>query len=113
MLFYIFFNSLVKNLSLLLAVKELLAIKELLVVKELLAVKEILHPALITARQKTLIPERTNENQILCDDRAKPKHRSRHRVHDCQIRPARTQPCVIGRINTDQNLFMPSLVKMR
>ena len=74
MLFYIFFNSLVKNLSLLQAVQELLAIKELL------AVKEILHPALITARQKTLIPERTNENQILCDDRAKPKHRSRHRV---------------------------------
>jgi len=34
MLFYIFFNSLVKNFSL------------------LLAVKEILHPALITARKK-------------------------------------------------------------
>jgi len=44
MLFYIFFNSLVKNLSLLPAVKELLA------VEELLAVKEILHPALIIAR---------------------------------------------------------------
>ena len=70
MLFYIFFNSLVKDLSLLLAVKELLAIKELL------ANKEILHPALITARRKTLIPERTNENQILCDDDAKLKHLS-------------------------------------